>query len=526
MTGRVYVETETIKAVWHYKTLASESYNQGGGNLYELYYKPLDPEMKRNLVSFIPSPSWGNGNSTSIWAGIGGVGTTTLYATDSLPSSSGTNSFADIISDNNLSGTLESQSAQIEAKGNAELNFTYRVKNRSTGKEWYRAVKTWTVKQDGSIYLNVDWSVLRSGYYSEISVRSDWSYFAGWNRFSKYGKDWSSEANPKYLLGSNGIESKTAECWNSLNAFHPDWVSLTGSAIAPTLVMSADNDGQGFAGSGLYQLGKQLFGSAANPIAEQCTHRANQSVGAHGLAWMSWWGGNPPTGHRYRWVDAGTEWSDSFVISLIEGPPGGGPDISRVQSHNTGDSVQITWHTDVKASSQVQTHNSSNPWVWTTLSTSSDMVTDHALVLGELPPDQVYRYRVRSVDSAGRVAVSGNYLFSTFQSGVLGAVDLTLTQERSYWVSFRDYLARVLSVGYVISNTGPGSANDAKVTSSSASRGVKTVSSLPVQIGTVHPGSSARIIIEYEVPAGVPSFTAYLRGNALDESGGLHEFPH
>lgn len=416
VNGRITFENENVKLVWHYKALASESYNQGGGNLYEHYYKPLDPEMTRNLVSFVSSSGWGNGRSTSIWAGIGGVGNTTLYATDSPPSPSDTNSFADIISDNNLSGLLESHSSQVNAEGNAELRFTYRVRNQSTGKEWYRAIKTWTVKQDGSIHLNVDWTVLESGYFSEIAIRSDWSYFAGWNRFSKYGKDWWPQGSPSYLLGAYGIDTKTAECWDSLNTFHPDWVSFTGSEVAPTLVMSADNNGQGFAGSGSYQLGTELFGSIANPTMEQCSMRPNQSVGAHGMAWMAWWGGNPPKGDRYKWVDAGTQWSDSYKINLVEGPAAS-PDISGIVSEELGDRIRIAWHTDTAADSQVQVNNSDNPWAWTAISSSSEKVTDHELVLLDLPPDQVYRYRVRSVDDAGQVAVSGNYFFNTPKSG-------------------------------------------------------------------------------------------------------------
>ena len=72
--GHITVETGIIRAVWHTRTLASESYNQGGGALYGLYHKPTDPEMSRNLIAYPSFTGWGNGQSTALWSGSGGVG--------------------------------------------------------------------------------------------------------------------------------------------------------------------------------------------------------------------------------------------------------------------------------------------------------------------------------------------------------------------------------------------------------------------------------------------------------------------
>jgi len=506
--GHITIETPVIKAVWHYKTLPTESYNQGGGNLYELYYKPLDSGLKQNLISYA---TYGNERSTPLWAGIGGVGSTVMYAVDIPPGSSQTNSFSDIISDNNLSGALKSHTVTTDDQGNAVLTFVYQVHNQSTGKEWYQVTKRWTVEPGGVIHLNVDWSLLAAGYFSEIAVRSNWSYNVGWTHFSKYGRDWlDSDLSPRYLVGSN-IENETAQCWDDLNRFHPDWVAYTGSPFAPTVKMSADNNGLGFRGGGLYQLGATAWASPANPTEEQCSILGGVQ-GTHTISWMSWWGGNPPLGKRYRWLNAGTAWSDSFRIDLIAGLPGGSPDISTVvdQVIDAG-AVRVSWLTDVDSDSLVELSTGGN--TWPVGGFDGSLTRSHSVLVRGLAPGTSYNYRVKSRDAEGNLAMSSGYRLT-----VPGSL-LVLSKESVSWKSYADYENRLLTVDFKVSNQSGAPVNAVSVTSIAASGGVEAIASLPIMLGSIPAGGSVPLPVVYRVPPGITLFNTLLTGSGIDADG-------
>jgi hypothetical protein len=508
--GHITIETPVIKAVWHYKTLPTESYNQGGGNLYELYYKPMDPGLKQNLISFA---TYGNERSTPLWAGIGGVGSTAMYAVDIPPASSQTNSFSDIISDNNLSGTLKFYAVTTDDQGNAVLTFVYQMHNQSTGKEWYQVTKRWTVEPGGVIHLNVDWSLLASGYFSEIAVRSNWSYNVGWTHFSKYGRDWLASDSPGYLVGSN-IENVTAECWDDLNRFHPDWIAFTGSPLAPTVKMSADNNGLGFRGGGLYQLGVTTWASPASSTGEQCSILGGVQ-GAHTISWMSWWGGNPPLGNRYRWLNAGTAWSDSFRIDLTQGPPGGGPDISTVEGQVVdGGTVRVSWLTDVDSDSLVELKTAGD--TWTVGGFDGSLTRSHSVLVQGLAPGTSYNYRVKSRDSDGNLAMSSGYQLKV--PGSRGS-PLVLSKQSGRWKSYADYENRILTVDFNVSNQSGAPVDAVSVTSVAASGGVEAKSILPILLGSIPTGGSVTFPVAYRVPPGISLFSTWLTGSGTDANG-------
>lgn len=515
LTGHITVETDSIKAVWHYKTLASEAFNQGGGNLYELYYKPMDSGSRINLVS---TATYGNERSTPIWAGIGGVGATDLYASDIQPGLSQTNSFNDLIGDNNFSGILESHTAEIDGQGNAVLRFVYRVHNQYTGKDWYRVTKNWIVEPSGAIHLEVDWTLLASGYFSEMAVRSNWSYNVGWTRFSKYGRDWLATDEQRYVQGIS-IEGETAECWDSLNRFHPDWVALAGSSVAPVVKMTADNNGQGFRGSGSYRLGFATWGSAANPLEEQCSLLGGVT-GAHVINWMAWWGGNPPTGNRYHWLDAGTAWSDSYRIDLSTDAPGGGPDISSVAEASIGSgSSRISWSTDTDSDSTVEVLQSGGSWVVAV--SDSSRVRSHSVAIRNLTPGTSYSYRVKSRDAGNNLSVSSGYELNA--SGTSSA-RMVLAQNSAGWRNYADYLNRLLTVDFTVSNQGSNAVNSASIVSIDANSGVEVNSSLPIPLGNIAAGSSANFTVNYVVSLETIVFRTRINGNGIGSSGELIDF--
>ncbi len=524
--GFITVETGTIKAVWHYKALPSESYNQSGGNLYELYYKPMDPNATRNLVAYA---NYGNQSSTTLWAGIGGVGGTDMYATDMPPGPSGTNSFTDVISDNNASGTLISHSAIIDSQGNAVLTFVYNIHNQSTGKDWYSVTKTWTVEPSGAIHESVNWKLLASGYFSEIALRSGWSYYAGWDRFSKYGRNWLAPNSDTYVLGHDNIENETAQSWDNLNRFQPDWAALTGSTVAPTVKMSADNSGLGFRGSGSYQLGAKVWGTGAESMEEQCSELGGVT-GAQDINWMAWWSGNPPNGSRYKWLTAGTTWSDSYRIDLFPGSPGGGPDISAIAATFSGGDTQIAWTTDTDSDSEVDILNPYGPWDpnspsgdWNSVGSAAALTTQHSVQVTGLQPGSTYTFQVKSRDAGGNFSVSSDDQLTV--PSVAAAPNLVLNQQAAYWKSYSDYLNGQLTAEFAMQNHGSGQVSLVNIDSVTASKGVIATNSLPLEIGDLAAGASRTFTIAYEIPSGVVQFVTYISAAGVDANGQPLNYP-
>lgn len=521
-TGQISVESPSIKAVWHYKALAAQNFNQGGGNIYELYFKPMDPTLSRNLVSYYIRSGWGDGRSTSVWSGIGGVGATTLYATDTHPDTYQSNNFSDLLGDNNLSGILDSHSAVVDQNGNAVITFSYRVHSQSTGKDWYGITKIWTVEPGGAIHLDVDWAILSTGYFAEPALRTGWSYEVGWDQFVKYGRDWLQPNQPKYLLGASGISTETGNCWDSLNRFVPDWFALTGSSVAPMVVMAPDTGGLGFAGLGSYQLGVSAWGSPANPVQEECTITSQYSR-SHVINWMASWGGNPPLGNRYQRLDSGTRWSDSYRIDLATNVPDSGPVISSVNVQQlSSNSARASWTTSSASDSIVEVStNPDDAGSWREVAHDSAVTTNHYLVVNQLAPG-TYTFRLKSKDERGRLSVSSGY----------AAVDaagppfsLLLSAAGANWSSYADYVNRLLTVSFDVGNQGPTEARSINIVAADASHGVTEVSQLPVSVGNLGTGTSSRLNLVYRVPAGVTQFNTRIYSTAVSTDGVLLYYP-
>ncbi|MHB9053011.1 MAG: fibronectin type III domain-containing protein [Thermoleophilia bacterium] len=521
--GQISVESQTIKAVWHYKTLASQNFNQGGGNIYELYYKPMDPTLSRNLVSYYIMAGWGDGRSTSVWPGIGGLGATTIYATSTYPGSNQTNNFNDLLGDNNQSGALDSHSAVIDQNGNAVITFSYRVHNQSTGKDWYSISKKWTIEPGGAIHLNVDWGILSTGYFAEPALRTGWSYDAGWDQFVKYGHDWLQPSQPKYLLGASGISTETCNCWDSLNRFVPDWYALTGSQAAPTVTMAPDTGGLGFEGLGSYQLGATVWGSQANPVQEECTITSDYGR-SHEINWMAAWGGNPPLGNRYKILNAGTSWSDSYRIDLSTSVPDNGAVISAVSVQQiTDSSVQASWTSSSDADSVVEVSTNPNDAAsWHEAARGNTLTRNHSLTVGQLNPGTAYTFRLKSTDGSGRLSVSSGYA----ATGAPGPpFNLSLTQEGAHWSSYSDYVNQLLTVSFSVGNQGPTEARSINIVGADSSHGVTAVTQLPVSMGNLGAGTTSPLDLVYRVPADVALFNTKVYSTATSADGVLFHFP-
>ncbi|MHB8791976.1 MAG: NosD domain-containing protein [Thermoleophilia bacterium] len=495
-TSKSYVTVETsdllhpndpsgIKGIWHYNTRPEENNNQGGGNLYELYFKETDPDALRNLVAYAnwPTPN----NSPGAFTGIGGVGSTEMYVRSSVLNMYAYDGTKDWITDKVFSKEpqtepyacfdTEPNCVENDGSGDVYLKFTYKVKSQKNPDDttvnnkiyfpapydvnnqyWYQIEKIWKIEPSGSIHLTLNWSLLNSGYASEIATRSQWSYEGEWTRFVKYAhssslpnhdpQNQNQHIGPNSLYGSSDMNREVAQCWNYLNRYHADWFSLTGSDVAPTVRITADNEG-GFDGSGLYQMGTNVL--PANEGAgtmEQCSC-LGPAIGGHGIGWFSWWGGNPPPGWRYWWVDAAqnSSWTDHLRIDLISHSPvldesGAnvyGPEITSVQTEEQPDgSVIVSWNTDLDSNSVVEgtvtPEGSSNwqDWNRTAQYPNRPLVEiqanefseqqqpypwRHSARVSGLTDETAYTFRVKSTDTSGREAVSSGHRLTVHASG-------------------------------------------------------------------------------------------------------------
>ncbi|MHB8160075.1 MAG: hypothetical protein ACYDGS_06275 [Thermoleophilia bacterium] len=524
INGKIVVETSMMRGVWHYKTSAAESNNQSGGNLYELYHKASDHGFTRNLVSYVSLSYWGTGRDLTM-PGVGGLGATDIYATTVRPAANGNISpmADDQVSDNNLEGELQSHSVTLDQSGNAVIRFSYKVKSLSgnaalqaPNNYWYQVDKEWTVEPGGAIYYKVDWTILSSGYFSEPGTRFNWNANpnVGWNRSVKYGRTWGNEANPLYNVGIDGMQNVTVCCWDDLNMFWPESISLTGSSVAPTITMTADNGGQGYLGSGSHQLGKNY-----GDIEELCNVRTS-IADSYGIGWYAWWGGYWPNGDRYFPLSANTHWTDSWRIDMSQAPISGAPEVSSVNTQVSGASnTRISWNTDIDANSVAEFQIGG---VWTTKAQDTNLSRSHALDVTGLSSDATYTYRVKSVDRSGNMTVSNArdlVMPNTTQ------ISMSLSQQATYWVSYADYTSRLLSVDFSVSNAGASTARSVNIVSMVNTNGITPGINLPIALGDAPAGSTSRFTAKYNIPAGVTRFRTVLYSTCIGPNGELLSFP-
>ena len=76
-----------------------------------------------------------------------------------------------------------------------------------------------------------------------------------------------------------------------------------------------------------------------------------------------------------------------------------------------------------------------------------------------------------------------------------------------FWASIEDYNAGLLSLRYSLSNTSTDtSVNNIRVSSATATNGVKVHDLLPLALGSLQPGESMEFLLKWEVPKGVGQF--------------------
>ncbi|MCL4473000.1 MAG: VCBS repeat-containing protein [Actinobacteria bacterium] len=103
--------------------------------------------------------------------------------------------------------------------------------------------------------------------------------------------------------------------------------------------------------------------------------------------------------------------------------------------------------------------------------------------------------------------------------------ELNLSTSRTYWASFADYSAGLLSVDYSLADSSSQAAYNVNIVSLTATNGVSVSTPLPAAIGTISPGVPASVTIRFEIPAGVASFRSALYATAEDPCGNTFEYP-
>lgn len=101
---------------------------------------------------------------------------------------------------------------------------------------------------------------------------------------------------------------------------------------------------------------------------------------------------------------------------------------------------------------------------------------------------------------------------------------LMLSVNRVYWASLDNYLERLLTVEYRMSNPGTGACNNGKVAVAYATNGVYAYGPLPVMLGNLSAGAQINYNFLYQVPSGVSRFIAVSYASCWDDGGNLYWF--
>jgi Bacterial Ig domain len=111
-----------------------------------------------------------------------------------------------------------------------------------------------------------------------------------------------------------------------------------------------------------------------------------------------------------QFMDALGNWSGAFSDTIAVDTTA--PTNSGVTSSNvTGNAATITWTTSEPATSQVEYGITTSYGSLTAI--DGNLVTSHSVTVGNLSPQTLYDYRVRSRDAAGNEGLSGNRTLTT-----------------------------------------------------------------------------------------------------------------
>ena len=122
---------------------------------------------------------------------------------------------------------------------------------------------------------------------------------------------------------------------------------------------------------------------------------------------------------------------------------------------------------------------------------------------------------ISSIDTSGQ----------TLETFTLWSLDLNITASDVYWYSYQAYLARSLTVDYLLSNDDSTDLSNIQVVGLEASGGVVATTSTPFAVADIAAGESMTTTIVYSLPPGTTTFNALTYLVCQDLRGNVYEFP-
>lgn len=520
--GYVTAENDTIKVVWHYKTLSSEYNNRGGGSIYELYDKRTDPGAQHNLAALYDA---GGAQTTPNTPGIGGLGAMHIWELGLGVSGA----------DNGKFGRVMAHSQTVDADGNAVFRATAVVKSplrqydadESTRPDNYQVTKVWTVFPGGQIKLDISVLILRDFQASEPTYDFSFSQSYGFTTASSVGHRWESQCGGPGASGTTNPNNYNMVIDNlgstgdyDYQPLHSEFFSLYGRTGGSLVRIKMDNGGKGFEGGGLFELGYRLWGNTTNNPTVEFSKYTRAAFG-NTVRFMGWWGGAPPLEPRFKTLRAGTAWSDSLWIETYPEAYPAAPQLiggSSVDQGNDG-TAAVSWDTDIASDTTLDYRRADGTGTATTVS-SPAWTPHHRVSLSGLLPGKNYAYNLTSRDGFGQVVQSG-----TFTAAGVPGVHLVLAMTGPSWQSYADYREGRMSVDFNVTNYGLEDASAVSVLAVTADSQVTGWPPADPAIGALPSGSRRSFRVTYDVPPGVLVFNTQIYVRATGVTGTDYYFP-
>lgn len=136
--------------------------------------------------------------------------------------------------------------------------------------------------------------------------------------------------------------------------------------------------------------------------------------------------------------------------------------------------------------------------------------------------DGDYNVVIAVTDMAGNTGSATG----AFTYDAAGKPDLKLSVKRTYWNTYDDYVARELSVDYLLTNTTVGrSAMNVNIVGAINTNGVTLISTTPVPVGNISAGLTGGFTLKYALPGGVANFKTSIYATASDPAGNGYFYP-
>ena len=134
-------------------------------------------------------------------------------------------------------------------------------------------------------------------------------------------------------------------------------------------------------------------------------------------------------------------------------------------------------------------------------------------------------WRIQSSPAAQAAFAAGIQYMDSLPVNRCWTPDLSLSVNATYWSSYSDYVGRILTTDFDITNDGVVDAYNLEIVGSSSTNGTELFTTLPVTAGNLPVATSSHVSLEYKIPAGVARFHSRFDASAEDSCGTSHNLP-